>query len=65
MVKSKETVMAEMDSAAEVAGEELVALLLGNEAAVLAVAEWWRKHYLGAGHKRLGRLLVQRVVKQR
>jgi hypothetical protein len=43
------------DEAAAVAAEELKKLP-PNE--VKVVADWWAKHYMSAGHKRLGRLLV-------
>jgi hypothetical protein len=29
--------------------------------AVQAVADWWDKHYLSAGHKRLGRVLLKKA----
>jgi len=45
----------EMDQAAEVAAGELKDL---DPKAVKVVAEWWRKYYRTAGHKRLGRQLV-------
>ena len=43
------------DEAAAVAAEELKKLPLDQ---VKVVADWWAKHYMSAGHKRLGRLLV-------
>ncbi len=43
------------DEAAAVAAEELKKLPAEQ---VKVVADWWAKHYMSAGHKRLGRLLV-------
>ena len=43
------------DEAAAVAAEELKKL---SPDQVKVVADWWAKHYMSAGHKRLGRLLV-------
>jgi len=43
------------DEAAAVAAEELKKLPTDQ---VKVVADWWAKHYMSAGHKRLGRLLV-------
>lgn len=45
----------QMDQAAEKAKEDLKNL---NEEAVIEVAQWWKKYYLNAGHKRLGRILI-------
>ena len=43
------------DEAAAIAAEELKKLPAEH---VKVVADWWAKHYMSAGHKRLGRLLV-------
>jgi hypothetical protein len=43
------------DETATVAAEELKTLP-ADQAKV--VADWWAKHYMKAGHKRLGRLMV-------
>lgn len=43
------------DEAAAVAAEELKTFPADQ---VKLVADWWAKHYMSAGHKRLGRLLV-------
>lgn len=48
---------AEMDQAAELARMELVANI--RKWSALDVADWWQRHYLKAGHRRLGRVLVQ------
>ncbi len=55
------TVLAEMDSAAEEAEKDLATL---DQAAVEAVAAWWLKWYMKAGHKRLGRLMVKVAKKK-
>ncbi len=45
----------QMDEAASEAKQDLSNL---TDEAVKAVAGWFAKHYLKAGHKRLGRVLV-------
>jgi hypothetical protein len=52
-----EELMREMDDAAAQAKTELLAHL--DEWRARDVAKWWGNWYLKAGHKRLGRLLVQ------
>lgn len=47
--------MDSFDEAARIAAEELKTLPAEH---VKLVADWWAKHYMSAGHKRLGRLLV-------
>jgi len=49
----------DMDVAAEAAAKELEKLDL---AAVRAVADWWKAHYLKAGHKRLARKLLEKAT---
>jgi hypothetical protein len=56
MSDDKASVLAEMDAAAREAEKDLATL---DQAAVEAIAAWWSKWYLTAGHKRLGRLLVK------
>lgn len=56
MSEDKDTVLAKMDAAAEEAEKELATL---DQKAVEALAAWWLKWYVTAGHKRLGRLLVR------
>ena len=46
-----------MDHAAEAAAKDLMDNIPAEHAQ--AIALWWKKHYLKAGHKRLGRLLVK------
>lgn len=48
-------VMEKMDAAADQAAEELHDM---DAKDVEPVARWWKKWYLKAGHKRLGRALV-------
>ncbi|HZU08161.1 MAG TPA: hypothetical protein VFB73_19555 [Chloroflexota bacterium] len=48
----------EMDAAAERAAEELAALRREHPEAVALVVDWWKRHYLAAGHRRLGRVLL-------
>ena len=45
-----------MDQAAKEAGEELAKL---EANALVGVANWWKKWYMKAGHKRLARILLQ------
>ena len=43
------------------AGDELGDMMREDEAMAKAVpllADWWRRHYMVAGHKRLGRALM-------
>jgi hypothetical protein len=56
MSDEKGNVLAKMDAAAEEAERDLASL---NQEAVQALAVWWSKWYMAAGHKRLGRLLVK------
>jgi hypothetical protein len=56
MSDDKGAVLAEMDAAAGEAEKDLATL---DQAAVEAIAAWWSKWYMTAGHKRLGRILVR------
>jgi geranylgeranyl pyrophosphate synthase len=51
----KSNMMAEMDKAAHEAEKELKAM---SQHMTVPIARWWHKHYLKAGHKRLGRMMV-------
>ena len=51
----KSLMMAEMDKAAQEAEKELKAM---SQHITVPIARWWQKHYLKAGHKRLGRIMV-------
>ncbi len=55
MMPREEFNPAQMDAAAEVAATELRSL---DPNSVKLIANWFAKHYLKAGHKRLGRVLV-------
>lgn len=46
-----------MDAAAEKAKADLLATVPPEM--VAAVGQWWAKHYLDAGHKRLARILLE------
>jgi hypothetical protein len=50
----------EMDAAAKSAAEDLARIRDENPEAVALMVEWWKRHYLGAGHKRLARVLIGR-----
>jgi len=50
------TELVEMDEAANQAEEEIKQIPKEN---LKIVADWWRKWYGTAGHKRLGRLLLK------
>ncbi|MGA8857879.1 MAG: hypothetical protein WB643_12050 [Candidatus Bathyarchaeia archaeon] len=56
MSDEKGNVLAKMDAAAEEAERDLASL---DQEAVKALAVWWLKWYMTAGHKRLGRLLIK------
>ena len=55
--------MAAMDVAAEKALQDLRAEMVDNPDALEIVAQWWRRWYGEAGHKRLGRALVATLPK--
>jgi hypothetical protein len=61
MSDEKGDVLAKMDEAAEEAEKDLAAL---DQKAVEALAAWWLKWYMKAGHKRLGRIMVKVARKQ-
>lgn len=61
MSDEKSSVLAEMDSAARDAEKDLATL---DHAAVEAVAAWWLKWYMTAGHKRLGRIMAKVAKKK-
>jgi hypothetical protein len=50
----------EMDAAAKAAAADLERLRAEHPEAVAMMVEWWKRHYLGAGHKRLARVLLGR-----
>jgi hypothetical protein len=47
-----------MDMAAEAAQKDLETL---DPEAVKAIAKWWKKWYLQAGHKRLARIILGKL----
>ena len=47
----------EMDEAAETAEQELMELL--DTATAMDLIKWWKRHYMQAGYKRLGRILAK------
>ena len=62
--KAKEETMQEMNAAAADAENDLVDVLADvPDEAVAAIAAWWKKWYMAAGHKRLGRLLMAQTGK--
>jgi len=58
MEQTKEEALAGMDGARDKAAEDLKQVIAQHPEGVEAVARWWKEHYIAAGHKRLGRLLV-------
>ncbi len=48
----------EMDRAARRAAEDLAVLKRDHPEAVTLLIEWWKRYYVVAGHKRLGRALL-------
>lgn len=50
----------EMEAAAQRAADDLAAIREEHPEAVALLVEWWGRHYLAAGHKRLGRVLLGR-----
>jgi hypothetical protein len=56
MSEDKGDVLAKMDAAAAEAEKDLGSL---DRAAIEAIAAWWLKWYMTAGHKRLGRIMVK------
>lgn len=46
----------QMDAFAEEAGKEL--MVMSESGDIHEVADWWRRWYLKAGHKRLARMLM-------
>lgn len=63
MREEEEKRIAEMDAAASAAGNELKNMILSmNESektTVTKIVLWWKKWYVIAGHKRLGRIILE------
>jgi hypothetical protein len=55
VMSEKDDAIIKMDEAAEKADKELRAMAHKDS---IPVARWFKAHYMGAGHKRLGRVLV-------
>ena len=56
-----EQVLENMDKAAEIAEEKLKEI---SQEHIVAIANWWRDNYLGAGHKRLAKVLMKHATKK-
>jgi len=56
-----EKILEGMDSAAEFAKEQLKNV---PEDHIRSVANWWKKHYLKSGHKRLAKVLLTYASKK-
>lgn len=56
-----EDVLKGMDQAAELAEEKLKEISTEH---VQAIATWWKENYLGAGHKRLAKILLKHAPKK-
>lgn len=46
-----------MDNAAKIAEEDLKSL--SKEEEIKIAANWWKRHYMAAGHKRLAKTLLK------
>ena len=55
----------ETEAAVQRAAEELAVLRRDHPEALGLVVEWWKRHYLVAGHRRLGRLLLGHQPRER
>ena len=56
--QEKAELKAKMDAAADQARPQLMALVAKYPDAMLEFAQFWKANYVGAGHNRLGRMLV-------
>jgi len=56
-VSENDEALQRMDKAAEDARDELDAFI--DQWSAISLADWWSRWYLKAGHKRLGRILVE------
>ena len=52
-----------MDDAAEAAGQDLTQGGVTAEA-LEAMGNWWKKHYMAAGHKRLAKMVLGYASKE-
>lgn len=55
---SKEELLAKMDAAAEDAKKEFNSIKGTGHIALDVLSGWWKRWYPKAGHKRLGRILM-------
>ena len=59
-VQDKEMTMAIMEEQAEIARKELATLVPAlDHDTLVVVAQWWGRHFMTAGHKRLFRALKE------
>jgi hypothetical protein len=58
---ANEEILENMDKAAELAEEKLKEI---SKEHVIAIADWWKKYYGKAGHKRLAKLLLTYATKK-
>lgn len=56
-----EGIIKEMDEAAKVADDELTEISVVH---IHVIADWYRKNYLKAGYKRLGKILLTYATKK-
>ena len=66
--KTKEEILAEMDAEAILAREEFRRIRANSNKATFEaiqglIAEWWKKWYPSAGHKRLAYILMDKKLK--
>lgn len=54
-------ITASMDAAAKEAEKALIIICNEHSDAVVAIAQWFKAHYLKAGYKRLAKLITARV----
>lgn len=63
MREEEEKRIEEMDAAASAAGNELKNMILSmnesEKSTVTKIVLWWKKWYMTAGHKRLGRIILE------
>jgi len=58
-----ETVKAEMTQAARDAEKEFTQLKTQYPEAASALVDWWKRHYMKAGHKRLAYVVLGRELR--
>jgi hypothetical protein len=64
MAKIEQLTPEQMDNAGNAAREELQELMdnckvIKSQPAMADIQDWWKKWYLIAGHRRLGRILME------